>query len=125
AAVSLRALRHLRARLTRGGRLLALQRVHELLQEERHSVLQLRFRRPRRRPGGDLLARARDDLVAVKGQELVEHVRLRERPSSASSQSTPRGIRRGRGARNSWPFPLALIFVTAARRGGRPLTFEN
>jgi hypothetical protein len=69
AAVPLRALRHLRARLTRRRRLLPMQRVRELLEEEWYSVLQLRFRRPR----GGPRAQGREFVDAVAARTDLRH----------------------------------------------------
>lgn len=49
------------------------QPVDELAQEERHAILQLGLGRHRRRPRGDLGARAIDDRLGVRREELVKH----------------------------------------------------
>ena len=91
-AVQERASRHLRAGRACRRLLLAPQRVRQLLEEERHPVLQLRFRGLRGSPAADLLARARDDLLAVEGQEFVQHGDLQG------------GVRQGRSlTAGAWP----------------------
>src|ERR1051325_7470188 len=49
------------------------QRVAQLIQEERHTVLDLRCCRWRNRACGHLPLAAADDLFAVKRNELVQH----------------------------------------------------
>jgi hypothetical protein len=65
------------------------QPVDELAEEEGHAVLQLVLGRQRGRPRGDLLSCARDDLLGVRGQELVEHrPRLLHAPHTARQSFT-------------------------------------
>ena len=62
--------------LARRGPLLAAQGLRELVEEVGDAVFELRLRRAGGGPCRDLHARARNQVVAVDGQELVEHPTL-------------------------------------------------
>jgi hypothetical protein len=68
---------HLRTGRARRGLLLASERLRELVEEEGHPVLHLRFGGRRVIPRRDPLAGAGDDLFPVEAQEFVQHRRLR------------------------------------------------
>ena len=63
--------------------LAAAKRGHQLIQEQRHPVVDFRFGGRWNRPRGDLRSATQNDLVAVDGNELVEHCRPLRRPSYA------------------------------------------
>jgi hypothetical protein len=68
----------------RGRRELQAEDLSELIEEEGDSVLELRPRRPGDRPRRDLGAATGDDLGAMFGEELVQHVLLLVRDASRS-----------------------------------------
>jgi hypothetical protein len=63
--------------------LAAAKRGHQLIQEQRHPVVDFRFGGRWNRPRGNLRPATQDDLFAVDGYELVEHADLLHEPSYA------------------------------------------